>query len=36
MDPTITPTTPYTTFPDTLSLVPTDHEFYSPTDSLAG
>ena len=35
MDPTITPTTPYTTFPDTLSLVPTDHEFYSPTDSLA-
>jgi TonB-linked SusC/RagA family outer membrane protein len=35
MDPTITPTTPYTTFPDTLSLVPTDHEFYSATDSLA-
>jgi TonB-linked SusC/RagA family outer membrane protein len=35
MDPTITPTTPYTTFPDTLSLVPVDHEFYSSTDSLA-
>ena len=35
MDPTITPTTPYTNFPDTLSLVPTDHEFYSSTDSLA-
>ena len=35
MDPTITPTTPYTTFPDTLSLVPADHEFYSATDSLA-
>jgi TonB-linked SusC/RagA family outer membrane protein len=35
MDPTITPTTPYTTFPDTLSLVPVDHEFYSSNDSLA-
>ncbi len=35
MDPTITPTTPYTTFPDTLTLVPEDHEFYSSTDSLA-
>jgi TonB-linked SusC/RagA family outer membrane protein len=35
MDPTITATTPYIDFPDTLSLVPTDHEFYSPTDSLA-
>jgi TonB-linked SusC/RagA family outer membrane protein len=35
MDPTITPTTPYTKFPDTLSLVPEDHEFYSVTDSLA-
>ena len=35
MDPTITPTTPYTTFPDTLTLVPEDHEFFSATDSLA-
>ena len=35
MDPTITPTTPYTTFPDTLTLVPEDHELYSATDSLA-
>ena len=35
MDPTITPTTPYTTFPDTLTLVPEDHEFFSPNDSLA-
>jgi hypothetical protein len=25
----------YTTFPDTLSLVPVDHEFYSANDSLA-
>ena len=35
LDPTITPTTPYTTLPDTLSLVPEDHEFYSANDSLA-
>ena len=35
LDPTITPTTPYTTLPDTLTLVPEDHEFYSANDSLA-
>ena len=35
MDPTITPITPYTTCPDTLTLVPEDHEFYSSMDSLA-
>ena len=35
LDPTISATRPYTTIPDTLSLVPEDHEFYSPNDSIA-
>ena len=35
LDPTINPTRPFSTIPDTLSLVPEDHEFYSATDSLA-
>jgi TonB-linked SusC/RagA family outer membrane protein len=35
LDPTINPVRPYATFPDTLTLVPVDHELYSSTDSLA-
>ena len=35
LDPTISPVRPFSTFPDTLSLVPEDHELYSSTDSLA-
>ena len=35
LDPTISATRPYTTIPDTLSLVPEDHEFYSQNDSIA-
>ena len=35
LDPTIEPVRPFATFPDTLSLVPEDHELYSANDSLA-
>jgi TonB-linked SusC/RagA family outer membrane protein len=35
LDPTIDPVRPFATFPDTLSLVPEDHQLYSSTDSLA-
>ena len=35
LDPTISPVRPYSTFPDTLSLVPEDHPMYDPNDSLA-
>ena len=35
LDPTISATRPYSTIPDTLSLVPEDHEFYNSNDSIA-
>ena len=35
LDPTIEPVRPFATFPDTLSLVPEDHELHSANDSLA-
>ena len=35
LDPTISAIRPYSTIPDTLTLVPEDHEFYNPNDSVA-